>query len=110
MAENSQDQTFVVITGDPQKGHGARLSQARSHLARQYHGKKRSQNTNANTRQDHARQAQQVLALRRALQAVPPGIRLLLEPPPMPPSVPGVKRMQRCKSLNWSVGQDLHLC
>jgi hypothetical protein len=91
MTENNQDQTFVVITGDPQKGHGARLSQARSHLARQYHGKKRSQNTNT-------RQAQQVLALRRALQAVPPGIRLLLEPPPMPPSEPGVKRMQRCKS------------
>lgn len=95
MDENKQDQTFVVITGDPQKGHGARLSQARSHLARQYHGKKRSQNTNANA---NARHAQQVLTLRRALQAVPPGVRLLLEPPPMPPSVPGVKRMQRCES------------
>ncbi|CEJ57222.1 hypothetical protein PMG11_05923 [Penicillium brasilianum] len=88
MAGNKRDQAFVVITGDPQQGHGARLSQARSHLARRYHGKKRSQNTST-------RQARQVLALHRTLHAVPPDIRLLLTPPPTPMSMPGYNRMQR---------------
>ncbi|OOQ81812.1 hypothetical protein PEBR_43273 [Penicillium brasilianum] len=88
MAGNKRDQAFVVITGDPQQGHGARLSQARSHLARRYHGKKSSQNT-------RTRQAQQALALHRKLHAVPPDIRLLLTPPPTPLSMPGYNRMQR---------------
>ncbi|KAJ5198060.1 uncharacterized protein N7498_007177 [Penicillium cinerascens] len=92
MAEDDSG-PFVVVTGDPRRGHGERLSQARSHLASRYHWQRRQQNKVEKPRGN--KKAQTFLLLQNAPTSIPKEVHLALNAPPLPSSPTGYRRMQK---------------
>ncbi|KAJ5594254.1 uncharacterized protein N7459_000462 [Penicillium hispanicum] len=89
MVEKAREPNFVVITGNPERGHGGRLSQIRSYTATKQHRRERDRKA-----QTHG-VFPTVLTLQHALSQRPQEISLAPSAPPLPPSATGRRRMQK---------------
>ncbi|KAJ5115096.1 hypothetical protein NUU61_000855 [Penicillium alfredii] len=91
MASRTTDSAFVVVTGDPQRGNGERISQVRSHLAKQYHQNSRQKKS----RVSETRKKQAYIRRSYTSQSLPREIHLTLDPSQLFASATGFQRMQR---------------
>lgn len=95
MGSRTTDSAFVVVTGDPQSGNGERISQVRSHLAKQYHQNARQKKS----RVSETRKKQAYIPRSYTSQSLPREIHLTLDPSQLFASATGFQRMQRSKCI-----------
>lgn len=95
MAGGNPGLSFIVATGDPEKGRGYRLSQARSLAAKRQH-QSRSQRRKPRLTSPESIDPN-LAALEGALKHIPRELNLLITPPPLSSLPVGYKRMQDCK-------------
>ena len=88
--------SFIVITEDPQQDRGKRLSEVRSHLAKERHRSRRGKDSLV----VHGKGDQAFLMQEHDLSLMPKEILVRHKSPPLASSAIGYRRMQKCELIH----------